>query len=162
MKLQANEATSRGFTLIELLIVLAIGGLLAGAVGPAISRFPSGSQLDEVAGDLAQTLALARARSVAGLANSTHGVFLERNSGVPDRYILFRGGSYTTRDPLFDEVAIIRDSIELTAALVGDATEMIFASYSGSPNVTGTITLTHSTGGGRTLRVNDLGFVNTE
>jgi len=70
----------RGFTLIELLIVLAIGGIIAGAIGPTINHFPSGSQLDDVAGDLKQTIQLARERAVAGVASSTHGVWFEQNA----------------------------------------------------------------------------------
>jgi len=152
----------RGFTLIELLIVLAIGGLIAAAVGPAISRFPSGSQLDEVAGDLEQTIRLARERAVAGVASSTQGVLLEMNTGVPDRYILFRGNNYAARDPLYDEPTVIRGSIELTTALKGNATETTFTPEWGIPSATGTITLTHATGNKRVLRLNDLGFVATE
>ena len=149
----------RGFTLIELLIVLAIGGIIVGTVGPAISQFPSGSQLDEVAGDLKQTIQLARERSVAGLANSVHGVFLESNAGIPDRYILFRGATYAIRDPIFDQVTSLRTSIELDTALVGGVSEITFAPRWGTPSATGTITLIHSTGATRILRLNDLGLI---
>lgn len=152
----------RGFTLIELLIVLAIGGIIVGAVGPGVSRFPSGSQLDEVAGDLKQVIQLARERSVAGVVSSTNGVFLELNTGVPDRYILFRGASYAARDPLYDQPTIIRSSIDLTATLTPNATEVIFTPGWGTPSATGTITLNHSTGGERVLRLNDLGFMAAE
>ena len=152
----------RGFTLIELLIVLAIGGVIAGTIGPAISHFPSGSQLDEVVGDLKQTLELARARSVAGVASSTYGVWLEDNSGVPDRYILFRGPTYATRDPIFDQATSLRTSIELAPALVGEAAEITFTPRWGMPSATGTIMLTHSTGATRVLRFNDLGFITTD
>lgn len=149
----------RGFTLIELLIVLAIGGIIAAAVGPAISRFPSGSQLDEVVGDLKQTIQLARERAVAGVASSTQGVFLEINIGIPDRYTLFRGNNYAMRNPLYDQSTVIRNSIDLTAGLTGNATQVTFIPDWGTPSATGTITLTHATGDKRVLRLNDLGFV---
>lgn len=152
----------KGFTLIELLIVLAIGGIIAAATGPAISHFPSGSQLDDVAGDLKQVIRLARSRAAAGVAGSTQGVFLEINAGAPDRYILFRGENYIARDPLFDEPIIVRNPIELVPALAGGATEITFTPYRGTPSATGTITLTHATGGSRLLRLNDLGFVYLE
>ena len=152
----------RGFTLIELLIVLAIGGIIAAAVGPAINHFPSGSQLDEVAGDLKQTIQLARERAVAGVASSTQGVFLEINTGTPDRYILFRGNSYATRNPFYDELTVIRNSIDLTATLKGNANEIAFTPEWGMPSATGTITLTHATGAKRGLHLNDLGFITAE
>ena len=165
MKLQATsyklQAIS-GFTLVELLIVLAIGGIIAGVVGPAINHFPSGSQLDDVASDLEQTIQLARERAVAGVASSTHGVFLEQNTGAPDRYILFRGANYIARDPLYDQTTAIREAINLTATLVGNATEISFTPRWGMPSATGTITLTHSTGDKRVLSLNDLGFVTIE
>ena len=101
-------------------------------------------------------------RCVGGVAGSAHGVFLEQNTGAPDRYILFRGASYATRDSLYDEPTVIRNSIELTAALTGGATEITFTSNWGASNVTGTITLTQATGDKRTLRLNDLGFITTE
>jgi prepilin-type N-terminal cleavage/methylation domain-containing protein len=158
-----------GFTLVELLIVLAIGGIIAGAIGPAINHFSSGSQLDDVAGDLKQTIQLARERAVAGVASpadggasSPHGVFLELNTSAPDRYILFRGANYATRDPLYDQATAIRGAVNLTATLIGNTTEISFTPRWGMPNATGTITLTHSTGGKRVLRLNDLGFITTE
>ena len=152
----------RGFTLIELLIVLAIGGIIAAAVGPAISRFPAGSQLDDVTGDLKQVIQLARARSVAGIGGSPHGVFLESNTGAPDRYILFRGASYVARNQTYDEPTVIRNSIDLTTTLTGGAMQVTFSPSVGAPSVTGTIMLTHSVGDKRILRINDLGFITTE
>ena len=152
----------KGFTLIELLIVLAIGGLIAGLAGPAFSRLPSGSQLDEVARDLEQVIRLARERSVAGVASSTNGVLLELNSGIPDRYILFRGTSYAGRDSTYDEATEIREAIELNSALTNSATEITFSPLTGIPSATGTITLNHSTGDNRVLQLNDLGLVSPE
>jgi|SRR3989344_1210130 len=151
----------RGFTLIEFLIVIAIGGLLAGVVGPAFSRFPSESQLDDVASDLKQVIELARERSVAGAGGVTHGVFLELNAGagVSDRYVLFRGSSYATRDPLYDQPTIIKSPIDLTTTLTGGAMTITFSSRWGIPNVIGTITLAHSTGDQRVLNLNELGLV---
>ncbi len=149
-----------GFTLIELLIVLAIGGMMAALAGPLVGQLPSGSQLDDVAGDLKQVIQLARARSVAGVASSTNGVLLEVNSGIPDRYVLFRGSSYASRDSAYDEAIEIRDAIDLQTSLGGGMSEITFSPLNGTPNATGTITLNHSTGGdNRTLQINDLGFV---
>lgn len=149
-----------GFTLIELLIVLAIGGMMVAVAGPLVGQLPSGSQLDDVAGDLKQVIELARARSVAGVASSTNGVLLEVNSGMPDRYILFRGPNYASRNPAYDEATEIRDAIDLQISLTGGVTEITFSPLNGAPSATGTAMLNHSTGGeGRTLLVNDLGFV---
>ncbi len=152
----------RGFTLIELLIVLAIGGMIAALAGPALNRLPSGGQLDEVTGDLEQVIQLARARSVAGVASSTNGILLEVNSGIPDRYILFRGPSYASRNPAYDEATGIRDAINLQATLTLSATEITFSPLTGTPSATGTIRLDHSTGDSRNLLINDLGFISAQ
>lgn len=153
---------AKGFTLIELLIVLAIGGMMVAVAGPLVGQLPSGSQLDDVVGDIKQVIELARARSVAGVASSTNGVLLEVNSGIPDRYIIFRGATYTSRDSAYDEATEIREAIDLQTSLTGGATEITFSPLNGIPSATGTIMFDHSTGDSRTLLINDLGFISTQ
>ncbi len=138
----------KGFTLIEILIVLVIFGLLVLFTVPLGAQFLKTAHflasIDEVVG----TLRNARDRSLSQDRDSAFGVYV-----TPTTHTLFKGNSFLTRDPLFDEVH------ELPAGVSASGlSEVVFAKYTGMPNVTGNIVLTSDVGA-RTISINSAGRI---
>jgi len=149
-----------GFTLIELLLVLGIFLIVGVAITPLYGNFLVSTQLNEEASQLVQNLRLARAQSVAGLNHVVHGVCFESNSTPPDRYIIYAGASCAARDQTLDRIISLTPALKLTTTfpMNGNVSDLNF-SATGAPSITGTITLTHTTSGARTITVNELGLV---
>jgi len=149
-----------GFTLIELLIVLAIFMVVGVAITPLYGNFSVATQLNEEASQLVQNIRLARAQSLAGLDNATHGLCFESNPTPPDRYIIYSGASCAARNQTLDRVISLAPALKLvtTFPASGNVSDLNFT-RSGIPMVIGTVTLTHTTSGARTITVNELGLV---
>lgn len=98
MKLPSILIQDKGFTLIEIIIVLAIFaglsvmGLIIGI--DAYSRYLFQSDLSKAA----TLLQKARSSALSNIGETSHGVYF----GDPEKFILFRGASFATRDALFD------------------------------------------------------------
>lgn len=152
-----NFKPTSGVSLIELLLATAIFLVLAGTVTPIFGQLQVSTQLNENTSQLIQVIRQARNQSVARLNNAAHGVFLEINPSDQDRFILYQGSSYITRDSSYDLEYILDDALVISTTLVGS--EINFSKDLGSPNNTGTISLTHSVTGTRTIDINRLGKV---
>lgn len=151
----------KGFTLIELLIVIAITVILATAAVPIYGGLQVKAQLNENTSQIIQTIRTARERSVAGYNNSAHGVFFDINSGN-DRYVLYQGSSYATRDVDYDREANLDSVLSLdnsSFALAGDDIDITFSKGLGVPNNIGNLLLIHNTSGNRVISVSGMGTV---
>jgi prepilin-type N-terminal cleavage/methylation domain-containing protein len=145
----------KGFTLTELLIVIGITMILASASLPIYSNLQVSAQLGETSAQVSQALRIARNNSLNRVNSQVHGVKFEI-----DRYILYQGGSYVSRDITYDREVELSDSLSLSTDLFGD--EVVFSKSFGLPNTTGTITLTHDVEGVSTISLNDLGVTEEE
>jgi hypothetical protein len=105
-----------------------------------------------------QSLYLAKARSEAGLNNFSHGVYFEINEEDNDKFILYQGNSYATRDQNFDREIAINSSLIITINIAGN--EVNFLKGIGLPSATGTIEIIHqTTKETRHINVNNLGII---
>lgn len=152
----------KGFTLIELLIVIGIVLISVAAVAPIYGNLQVSSQLNEDSSQLIQTLRLARERSMARLNNTQHGVYFEVNTPGQDKYILYQGVSYDSRNSSYDREVVLDEVLNFS--LPGGVTEyeINFSKGLGVPNATGTITLTHDVSGTRFIVTNSFGMVEEE
>jgi len=158
---QLGRPTSKlGFTLIELLIVIAITLILGVSAVPIYGNLQVSAQLNSTGDQLVQTLRTAKERSTARVNNSSHGVYFEINSGSEDRIIFYQGSSYAGRDSDYDRVTKLDDAITLSTTLA--ESEVSFSKGVGTPNTTGTVTLTHSVDGERVVTINNIGTVEEE
>ena len=80
-----------------------------------------------------------------------------------DRLIFFRGTSYATRNPSYDRITTLSDTIILTRAFSGGGSELVFSKSAGIPSATGTVTMTHSGSNAlRTISINAYGMVDSQ
>jgi prepilin-type N-terminal cleavage/methylation domain-containing protein len=149
----------KGFTIIELLIVITITLILAAASVPIYGNLQVSAQLNENSAQIIQALRTAREYSVAGFNNVQHGVFFEINPDSDDRYILYQGSTYATRNSSYDRAVTLDSSLTLSTSLTGGANEVNFSKGLGTPIQIGTITLTHDASGSKVIVVNSFGMV---
>jgi len=125
--------TRNGFTLIEIVVTLAIGLIIFG-IGAIISvNFIRNRQIDVVTETLVSYLRAAEQRALASEGNTSHGV-----SVVNGQITFFRGSSYAARQTAYDTVLPYP-----TYIVFSGVTETVFAKQTGTPSVTGVMTVTN-------------------
>lgn len=129
-----------GFSIPEIIVVVTILGILSTVV---VSNFYLISKRTEVANsvqELANVLRLAQNKTLSSEGNSQYGVYLDTTT-TPDRYILFKGTSYLTRDPAFDQIYNLTNKVEFYAISLGGGSEIVFNKFNGDTNQSGNVTL---------------------
>ena len=154
---QKESFYSKGFTLTETLLTLAIVSILIVTAVPIFGNLQVNNQLTEAQDRLRQTFRLAQTRSIAGLNNSSHGVYIDINIGAPDNVILYQGDSYATRDTDYDRVEEISEVMFLSTSILGN--DINFTRPTGKPSATGTITISHTVSGVSTTTITSIGSV---
>lgn len=139
----------KGFTILEVLLSVALISVIAGVSIPIYQSFQVRNDLDIATVTTVQELRRAQLLSEASDADPSWGFQLQSGSMT-----LFNGASYATRDTTRDETFDLPTSITPTGA-----TEIVFAKFTGLPNVTGTITLTTYTNETRTITINAKGML---
>lgn len=150
----------QGLTIIEILMVVAIMALLLSLISPAYHYFQVSTRLNENTAQLIQALRLARQRSITGYHGTAHGVWLEVNGDL-DRYIIYQGTSYATRDPVYDQITWLTNNVDWSFEdfiLLNDDVDINFTTASGTPNNIGTIHLNYG-GSVRNTMVNSSGLI---
>ena len=141
-----------GITFLELLVVITIIIVLAAAATPIYTNFQPQSQLNESTAQILQQIRTGVEFSKARYNNEAHGLYLEINPG-DDRVILYQGDSYATRDSAYDRIITLDPPITLSSSLTGN--EVNFTKGNGYPDNTGTIVVTHSVAGTRSISINE-------
>lgn len=129
----------KGFTLTELIVVIALAVLLGGLALPALRIAQKNSELEETAESLVSVLRLAQNRTLGSEGASQYGVFFD-TAVSPDRYTLFKGATYATRDIAADEVHVFPGSVEMSAVTM-PGSEVVFARLTGVVANAGSVTL---------------------
>jgi len=126
--------THKGVTLIELLLV--------------ISNFLVRNNLQNKVNEVVSTLRTAQLNSISSKGDSRWGV-----TATTDDIILFRGDSYASRDPTYDEKFSIPKSVTVTSF------EVAFNKLTGNPNQVLTVILSNNIGESYTVSLNEVGIV---
>ncbi len=138
-----------GFTLLEILLVVAIIAVISGFSVPIYETLKNKNDLN--LGVIISVNALRRASEIAAASDgdTSWGVKFTTSS-----IILFKGGSYQTRDQNFDENSDLSSDIA-----VSETSEVVFQKFSGAPLAETTTTLTSSNGEVTKIHVNQKGAV---
>lgn len=127
-----------GFTLVEVLVVMVVLGILLFISLPFFNSFANRVEASEVAERIADQLRLARNRTLASERDSSFGVYFDTSSS-PHSYILFQGDDFASRDPAYDEVTVIPNSIEIYEINFGGGDEVVFNRLDGTTAIGGDI-----------------------
>lgn len=152
----------KGFTLVEILIVTSIMAVLAAMAFFMYGRFYLSVQLNENTALIIQALKTARERSAASYNDSRHGIYFDIDNDGADKYILYQGDSYVSRNINYDREFFLENSLMLSASnfvFTGNDVDINFAKISGVPDNTGTIILTHQGSGMRHIGINSVGLI---
>ena len=141
-------AREGGFTLIELLLSVAILTVITAVTVPLYESFIGRNDLEVTTEILASTLRRAETYARSENFSSSWSVEIQASAVT-----LFQGTSFAGRNTGYDEVYDL--PADVTPSGLG---EVQFTKFTGSPNVTGTVTLT-STTNTKTITVNAQGLV---
>lgn len=139
----------RAFTLPEVLLSLSIIVIIGAMTIPLYGTFMNRNELDIATVTIAQNLRRAQALSQSGDGDTSWGVHVGVGS-----ILLYKGTSYVLRDSSFDE----NTSIPTTIVPSG-ITDVTFTKVSGTPQTTGTFTLTSQANEIRNVTINEKGMV---
>lgn len=138
-----------GFTAIEVLLVVGLLSAFTAAAVPALRALMTQNDLENASATFAHALRQAQFLSQAVDGDTSWGVVFTAGSAV-----IFRGNSFATRDPAFDELETFSDALALTGL-----SEIVFTKFTGLPQQTGTITLTAPDNATRTITLTGKGTV---
>jgi prepilin-type N-terminal cleavage/methylation domain-containing protein len=123
-----------GFTLIELIIVIALIGLLVLLAIPFYQSLQLKADLNQVGEKLASDLRRQQTYATSGKGVSAWGVRFNADS-----YTLFKGISFSLRDPAVDEIVNLPSSVRLFFPM----SEVVFGTPLGNASVSGQLILTN-------------------
>lgn len=139
----------KGFTLVELILVIGIFALLIIISSPFGINFYQTRQLDVHLNGIVQALRRTQLKSMSIDSDSSFGVYIDYN-----KYVLFKGASFATRDALYDEVFDLPENLSITGL-----SEIVFSKLKGVPSDIGTITLTIDNRS-EAININEVGRIN--
>lgn len=123
----------KGFTLIEFLISVAIIFSIS-SLGLFIGMdFYKSSSLNSERHIAISILQKARNLSMANINEVKHGIYLDA-----DKYTIFQGENYSSRDPAYDEIININPMITKSGLQ-----EVVFEQLTGKPSAIGNIILSN-------------------
>lgn len=161
---------SKGFSLIEIMMIIALTALLISSASAIYSKLRE-AQYRRISIELIERIRLQQTRSCALFRDDIYGVKFES-----DRYTLYKGSSWETRDPEYDEVFMLPDVATLCWSLLTQANEAgggsggegsgevtnelnFYSTECKTPRSIGVISVDHQTEGTKTISVNSIGHI---
>lgn len=132
----------RGITGIEILFVVAVVGIIISVIIPQFSQIRENQVIKAVVEDVLSSLNKARGQTLSSLNSSEYGVHFQ-----PDKIIIFKGKVFSSNASDNETVSIVSgvDISNVTfGGISGESGDIYFNRLSGSPNTTGTVTVSTS------------------
>lgn len=138
----------KAFTLIETLFSILIFIFLISFITFGVD-FYKRQEIENQAQNILETLRKAQIKSISGEHDSSFGVYFEER-----RYILFKGNSFSQRDPNFDEIFNLPPLIKLESV-----SEIVFLKTEGIPKNGGEEIILKGDSEIRKIKINDAGAI---
>jgi type II secretory pathway pseudopilin PulG len=138
-----------GFTLIEILLIIAGIIILTGISLPIAQQWQNNTGIITVEQTIIRQLRRAQTLSQSMDGDSTWGVKIQSGNST-----LFKGATYATRDPHYDDVFIFPSTLTHFGLK-----EIVFSKLMGEPSIDGTITLTGLNNQIKTITLNEKGTI---
>ena len=145
-----NIRKNNGFSVIELILVMGILTLLLSISIPPGITFYKTREFNVHKNGIVQSLRRAQLKAMSIEGDSPFGIYV--SSG--QRYVLFKGDSYATRDSSYDEIFDLPNNFQVLGV-----SEFVFSKLSGTPSNIGTTTLIADTFS-EDIHINELGRIN--
>lgn len=126
----------KGMTVIELLVVIAVLGIIFLVVIPRFSQTRESAVLKAAVNDVLSSINKAKNETLSSVDSSSYGVHFE--SG---QVIIFKGTIFTAGVSTNESISITTPASISSISLTGGASDIYFSRLSGTPNKTGTITI---------------------
>ncbi|MEI6280770.1 MAG: prepilin-type N-terminal cleavage/methylation domain-containing protein [bacterium] len=129
----------QGISVIELLVVIAVLGIMFLIIFPQFSKMRENQVLKSTIGDVMSNLNKAKSQTLASMNSSQYGVHFQS-----DRVIIFKGITFSANDVnnVTTNITTPATISNVTLAGVsGNSGDMYFNRLSGTPDKTGTVTV---------------------
>lgn len=132
-----------------MLLVVALFGLIGGIGIPTYNILTRKDELRIAEEILMQALRRAEVLASVGAGDSAWGVMF-----LSGELVLYKGASYVARDVSFDEMYALNPTF-----VASGVTEVVFAKSSGTPSVSGSISIQNTVGDSVQISINEKGMV---
>lgn len=129
-----------GFTIIEVVIVIAILVILLSISVAGFLSFLKGADLSNASKEAASALRLAQSKTFGSRDDSQYGVYFD-SVVSPNKYVIFKGADYQSREVSADEIFFLPDKVEFYAIDFAGGNEVAFNKLTGSADDHGSISL---------------------
>ncbi len=151
------KKSKSGFTLIELVIVIGIALTLFGFITLSLTTGQRNISVNAATDTLISDISSQQTKAVQGEGDSSHGIFFEE-----DKYILFRGDSYSPTDPENFEIKLGQEIIFSDISFLGS--QIVFTQKSGEVSgfseINNVVTISDAKGQEeKTIQINSLGVI---
>jgi type II secretory pathway pseudopilin PulG len=128
------------FTLIEIVVVMAILIIVILLSVVALRLLTRETELEASVSSIVSTLNIAKNKALASEKASQYGIYFDTLT-IPNKYILFQGSNYASRNAVFDVIHNLPSSIEISSVSLGGGSEVIFNRLEGDTDTFGLITV---------------------
>lgn len=127
----------KGFTLFEIIIAISILVIMLVVTLPKFSEFRLVQVQNATITDILSSLDKARSDTLNSLDSSSYGVHFETS-----KVVIFKGTSYSILDANNQDIIFASPASITNISFSGGGSDIYFSRLSGTPNKTGTLTIT--------------------